>query len=354
MRRDYVQPFFSSVVKPVFLYTHKGYIDFDVDKHSFIKKYKNSVHLLYLLIKSRPDLVFSQEPFALRMLFINIATMLYSIVFKKNYVILAIENVDPQVKYGNLAICLRPYLHSYIKRSFRIIPINKDSEKLIAKYGSKEAPLKFERFLFGVWGVDTNEFSPARQSGDPQLQGRTVLFVGRLIDGKGIRYLIEAMRLVRQEVQDATLYIIGEGPLKQYIEDQNDDWIHFLGSVKNEDLPGYLRAAKVTCVPSITTRKWAEQLGMVNVQSIACATPIVSTVSGSIPEFFPNGEVGLLVPEKDPLSLAAALVSLLSDEDRRNKLGISGRQLAVEKYDANKNALVFEEFVSKLSNNEKP
>jgi glycosyltransferase involved in cell wall biosynthesis len=328
---------------------HKGYIDFDVNEYSYIKEYKNSLQLLYFLIKFRPNLIFSQEPFALRMLFINLVTILYCLIFKKKYIILAIENIDPKTKYGKLATLLKPFFRLYIKNSFRIIPINKDSEKLVAKYSSKKVVEKFERLLFGVWGVDVDEFSPVSKLDDPNLGNNAILFVGRLIEGKGIRHLINAMTIVRQRVKDANLYIVGDGPLKEETKNYNSTWIHFLGSIANKELPGYFRAAKVTSVPSITTKKWAEQLGMVNIQSIACATPIVSTKSGSIPEFFPDGEVGMLVPEKNPDALADALTTLLNDDMLNKKLGEKGRKLVTAKYDMHKNTLKFEKFISQLS-----
>ena len=73
---------------------------------------------------------------------------------------------------------------------------------------------------------------------------------------------------------------------------------------------------------------------MTNIQAMACGVPVVSTRSGAIPEYVPDGEAGLLVPERDPQVLADALLTLLSDPALRHRLGQAGRLYAETHYSA--------------------
>lgn len=118
-----------------------------------------------------------------------------------------------------------------------------------------------------------------------------------------------------------------------------------VGAVKNRDLPPYFRAASVFVSPSITTRRWEEQVGMTNIQAMACGVPVVSTRSGAIPEYVPDGVAGILVPERQPQALAEAVVRLLCDEDLRRRMGDAGRRYAMAHYHAGDNVRRAEELI---------
>lgn len=353
MRQDFVEPLRNTrFIQPVFYYNQTGgYLDFDVSEYSYIKKYKNLIDLFIKLIKFNPDFVFSNEPLFLKIFPINLITFIYCLIFKKKYSFAALENIDPVKKYGRLINSFfKVFYNIYISKASFIIPLNNSAEHLIKKYSNKEPTIK--KMMYGVWGVNVDEFSPLINDLDPKLRKNSILFVGRLIDGKGIMYLLKAMKIVRKQVSDAKLYIIGQGPLKKEIVSKKEDYFEFLGSIENHLMPGYFRAAKITCIPSITTDKWSEQAGIANIQSISCGTPIVSTFSGSIPEYFPHNEVGILVEEKDSNELADAIIKLLTDQELNKRLGRNGRNLVIEKYNAEKNTNYFENFIFEYLNKE--
>lgn len=349
IRRDLVEPLNKATrIKPFVFYKYANYKDFDPVQYTFIKKYNNVIHLFFLLMRYKPDLVIGHEPLFLRVLPLNLVTFLYSWLFRKKYAFAVLENVDPEQKNGKItSIILKFFCRLYVSKVSFIATINKEAGHLVSKYSNKKDLNFKENTLLGVWGVDLNEFSPEPRSIDPKLSGSAVLFVGRLIEGKGIRYLLEAIPLVREKVKDVNLYIIGNGQLKNDIVNfcNKNNWAHYLGSIENKLIPGYFRKAKVTCVPPIATKKWSEQGNLVNIQSLACGTPVVSTNSGAIPEWISNGEVGILVEEKNIKALADALIKLLTDDELNKMLGYNGRRLATEKYDANKNFDYFEHFV---------
>jgi glycosyltransferase involved in cell wall biosynthesis len=126
--------------------------------------------------------------------------------------------------------------------------------------------------------------------------------------------------------------------LKQDVQDRNlSASVHFLGTVMNKDVPRYLRSAAVLAAPSLTTRRWAEQVGMSAIQAMACGVPVVSTPTGSISEFIDDGVTGVLVPEGRPPELAEALALILINRERRGELAQRARAESLRRFDARTN-----------------
>jgi len=89
-------------------------------------------------------------------------------------------------------------------------------------------------------------------------------------------------------------------------------------------------------LPSVETNFWAEQFGYSIVEAMACEKPIVSTVTGSIPEIVKDRVTGILVEQKNPIALRAALEELLVDKKKREQFGKNGRKWVLEAFEANK------------------
>ena len=139
--------------------------------------------------------------------------------------------------------------------------------------------------------------------------------VGALVDHKGHRFLIRAAAQVVREVPDARFVILGEGERRDELTREIRD----LGLERHVLLPGFrpdvlslLKTFDVFVMPSIT-----EGLGTSLLDAMACARPIVASRVGGIPEVVVDGETGLLVPPRDPDSLAEAIVKLLEDRAAR-------------------------------------
>ena len=151
-------------------------------------------------------------------------------------------------------------------------------------------------------------------------------------------------------VKNLRLIIAGDGPLKDWIKTDVkisglEERVLLQGTVKNSELPKFFRKAALTVSPSITAKRWEEQVGMVNIQSIACGTPVVSTFSGAIPEYIRHEVDGFLVPERDSQALVEAVSRLLKNSELRRKMGEEGREYVLERYDARKNVKKAEEFL---------
>jgi phosphatidylinositol alpha-mannosyltransferase len=104
--------------------------------------------------------------------------------------------------------------------------------------------------------------------------------------------------------------------------------VDFVGYVSAEEMPRYYRSAHVFCAPSTGY----EALGIVLLEAMAASLPIVTTDIKGYRTVVSDGVEGLRVPPADSEALAAALISLLSDENRRREMGERGR-VTVQRYD---------------------
>jgi len=154
--------------------------------------------------------------------------------------------------------------------------------------------------------------------------------VGALVDHKGQRYLVAAMPQVLKSVPDAFLIIFGEGELRPALEKQ----IKQLGLDKHVRLAGFredvlqvVKSADLFVMSSVT-----EGLGSTVLDAMAMRLAIVGTRAGGIPEAVVHNECGVLVPVADPQALAAAIVRLLRDPERRRVMGARGLARVTEHF----------------------
>jgi glycosyltransferase involved in cell wall biosynthesis len=191
-------------------------------------------------------------------------------------------------------------------------------------------------------GIDLEKF---RQPTSPRDQ-KLILFVGRLVEKKGCEVLIRAMEAVRADVPDASLAIIGNGPLRPALTTLAAGLgvpCQFLGPQPPEVVQSWLRQASIFCAPSQEAANGdSEGLGMVFLEAQACGVPVVSTLHGGIPEAVKNGETGLLVPERDPQALAQALLTYLKDPALVVRHGVAGRPWVALDFDLFKQTKLLE------------
>lgn len=157
----------------------------------------------------------------------------------------------------------------------------------------------------------------------------TILYVGALVEEKGLLTLPEAMHKVREHVPDVKLVLCGRGALAGRLESEFRarglaDHVEFKGFVDHAAVTAHYLRAHVLVLPSI----WAEQFGLVGPEALACGVPCVASSVGGISEWLRDGEWGFLVPPRDATALAARLVKLLSDRDLRLAFGAKGRTFA--------------------------
>ena len=156
--------------------------------------------------------------------------------------------------------------------------------------------------------------------------GLKLLFVGTCYERKGIKYLLEALSLLNEEVD--TLHIVGKYEEQDiyYIELQSiiaqhhlGNRVYFHGRISDSDLKQFYRSADVFVLPSL----W-EGFGFVLQEAMIVGLPIIATNVGSIPELIVDNENGILVPARDSNALAQAISYLYAHPEQRIALGQVG------------------------------
>jgi len=168
-------------------------------------------------------------------------------------------------------------------------------------------------------------------------RGKIVLFVGRLVDQKDPELLLESFAHVVQEEKDAKLWIVGRGPLEQFMRRKVqslglDGKVSFyIGWASWETLAKMYNEASVFVCTSLY-----EGGPKVVVESAACGTPFVTTSVGIIPETFKDGEGGFIVNDRNPEIIAERVVKLLGDQSLRERMGRIGRSIVEREFEWNK------------------
>jgi len=175
-------------------------------------------------------------------------------------------------------------------------------------------------------GVDTEVFRP---SSAPRVPGRIVAVSSSDSPMKGARVLLEAVAKLRTE-RDVELVMVGrpraDGPVVRAVDELNlADAVRFVTGLPDPALAGLFGSAEVAVVPSLY-----EGFSIPAVEAMACATPLVASRGGALPEVV--GDCGVLVEPGNPSDLADALAALLDDEPRRRRLGAAGRRRVEERY----------------------
>jgi glycosyltransferase involved in cell wall biosynthesis len=192
--------------------------------------------------------------------------------------------------------------------------------------------------VIGV-GIDIDAFRPLGQAEELRrelgISGRkVVMFIGRInFAEKGIGYLLEAMPEVIAKFPDVVLAIIGGGgemaKLLQKVADLGiGDHVQLVGRKPFFELPKYLNAADVLVVPSV----WLEHFGQVTIDAMACGIPVVTSDSGGSTEINIDKETGLVVPAKNSERLSQAVMTILSDEELKKRMGQRARQRVLQNF----------------------
>jgi glycosyltransferase involved in cell wall biosynthesis len=176
-------------------------------------------------------------------------------------------------------------------------------------------------------------FVPVPETADRahEVPGR-ILFVGRLNEMKGVDVLISALALLPEGI---TLHVAGDGyaagALREHVGRCGiaPERVTFGGYVTDPAaIAAAYREAAVLAFPSL----WPEPFGIVGIEALSHATPVVAFDVGGISEWLADGEVGLLARPDDAHDLAAKLRVLLEDPALRRRLGESGRARVGELY----------------------
>lgn len=200
----------------------------------------------------------------------------------------------------------------------------------VAHFWSQRCAIPLERIHVVHSAVDAKLFLPRPD----QKNGRpTVLFVGRVDEGKGLFTLVDAVLRLRQKYPSILLRIVGEGSeedmelLRETIaRARAEENFELVGRVLNHDLPRHYAATDVFASPA------PEEHGLATVylEAFACEKPVVACNTAGAPEAVLDGVTGFLVTPGNSDAVATALDRLLANPELRQQLGRNGRKRVLE------------------------
>ena len=172
-------------------------------------------------------------------------------------------------------------------------------------------------------------------SAPPPRRGGDVLFLGRLEQSKGVFELVHAFAAASAALPGARLVLAGEGDAAALTELASR-----LGIAGKLLLPGWVgpekRAALLASAAMLVLPSHHEQMPMVLLEAMACATPIIATRVGAIPEMLANGKCGILLAVKDTEQLTASILCMMHDNILADRLSACGLERVKSIYMADK------------------
>lgn len=190
-------------------------------------------------------------------------------------------------------------------------------------------------------GVDLkNVFSPVSDGDKGSDCNRSgVIYVGRLVEKKGVEYLIEALSHLKKNNHVIPLQVVGSGPEKKSLETLVQklgitENVKFLGAIPNSEIPSLLRRTKIAVIPSVVAKSGDQEgLGLVAVEAMGCECVVVASDLPAIRDVVEHGLTGLLVEPKDSAMLAKSIEWLLKNPDEIYRYSRAGREFVLSHFD---------------------
>lgn len=175
-------------------------------------------------------------------------------------------------------------------------------------------------------GIDVEEFVPDTTKQNKDIF--TIICVSRVTPRKGVRFLIQAFKILSARYDQVRLLIVGDGNEKKSLEDlvqglDLNDKVEFAGAIAHENVLGFYQRANVFVLPSLN-----EGMSNVMLEALACGLPVVATETGGTKELLTDNVNGLVVKMKDADDLAEKIERLILHPELEKAMSLESRKLA--------------------------
>lgn len=222
------------------------------------------------------------------------------------------------------------YGKKLLKAADRMIAVSRFVKEDISKYGVDKEKIEVIHN-----GVDTKFFKPSKKTFREKNADKfdtLLVYLGRLVEQKGLIHLIDAMADVVKEYPKTGVLIAGKGKEKERLQKRArrlglSGNVVFSGFIPEEQLPNLYSSADIFVLPSL----W-EVLGISLLEASACGVPLLASDVGGIPEVVEDGVNGFLFKAGDVKELAQKIRILVGDPKMRRKMGRESRRIAAKKF----------------------
>ena len=237
-----------------------------------------------------------------------------------------------------------PYLavsRRMLRRATLVLCASDELAEIVGNAGARPG-----RVAVHPLGIDVSRFSP--QPRDPSRFA--VAMVGRLVAKKGFDIGLRALALLRRGGVTPDVVVIGDGPLRQQLEDLTraldlDDVVSFRGEQPYDEVVHVLERSHVLLAPSVVTDRGDRDSGLMVVKEAAAAGAVpVGSRHGGLPEIIRDSQTGYLVPEHDVAAIADRLQRLASDPSLRRRLADAAAADVASRFDSTARAEALDAF----------
>lgn len=217
------------------------------------------------------------------------------------------------------------YLHTLglatLRSADKIICLTKSDASQINKLGCKS-----EKIVIVQNAVATDYFKPLKN-----IDEDLIVWVGRFVEEKGVKYLIEAARNIALNRPDTKILLIGYGPLKSKIIEMAQSFgllnksIFIGGPLGRDKIAQILGKAAIFVFPSSK-----EGMPISLLEAMSCELPVVAFDVPGIAEIIDNGKTGIMVQPRNSQQLAEAVIDLLNNKAKRKELGVNSRKYVIQ------------------------
>ncbi len=238
---------------------------------------------------------------------------------------------------------LRSYVPTLVKkwtlsRSGFVTVVSRALKERVAELGQREDMIQVIPM-----GVDSKMFNPDKFSAELtetlQIKGKFLLFVGRLSEKKGVRFLLDAAGLLLERGYDFTLVLVGDGEQSSVLRKQAElrglqKRVRFVGALPNSKTPSYYASADLFVGPSIESQDGdTEGFGLTFIEASFSGCFIIGTRCGGIVDVIEDKRTGLLAKNADSLDLADKIEWFFSNPDKIVGIAEAAREEHKKKYD---------------------
>jgi glycosyltransferase involved in cell wall biosynthesis len=242
---------------------------------------------------------------------------------------------------------LRPFLRWTARTADAVTAISTSTAASVRDVAGRDpVVIPFAAAVGDGGGAGGRDAAPGTNGGDGEAGRRTplagdgpleLLFVGRLVERKGVEVLVRALaRVVRH--REARLTVVGEGSWEPRIRDAVEkagvgDRVRFTGHVPEDELSRRYRTCDIFVLPAVVDRKGdTEGLGVVLLEALRFERPVIASRVGGIPDIVEDGRTGWLVPPRDPDALAEAVLRVAARPGESRRVAREGRRIVARRF----------------------
>ncbi len=230
-----------------------------------------------------------------------------------------------------------------LSRADLIITPSRSAARFVEKLSRKKSTVIYRGMPFAEIDAILPDQNLQSEAGEKKI----ITYVGRLIYGKGVKHLLEAVAFLRRS--DILLVIVGDGPerihLEQYVRENSlSNQTKFLGNIPFSKVISLLKVTDVFINPS-----YNEGLPTSVLEAGACRRAMIATNVGGTPEILTHNQSGIIIPPHDTEAIKKSLEELLDNELRRQELGENARQEIEQKFNWDHSINMYLEKISSLS-----